>query len=194
MLLQRAACEAAGLPFTARPWRRSDWNRGEKQKKRFGVSNSGSQHKYSLFFFKALLFIHFFFLQQQITEAVLKIKVLFSCSCKKKKKNAQNLNDSTKRSVNMPCKWWGRDITVGKSILPFSIMKTSQYFYISELYHIIWNYIYIKDERNEHVFFVFSLSSVFFFANECYKHINLLNIFISATLFVLSPRYSILFL
>lgn len=43
------------------------------------------------FLFKALLFIHFFFLQQQITEAVLKIKVLFSCFCKKKNKSAQNL-------------------------------------------------------------------------------------------------------
>lgn len=147
------------------------------------------------FLFKALLFIHFF-LQQQITEAVLKIKVLFSCSCKKNPKSAQNLNDSTKRSVNMPCKWWERDITVGKSILPFSIMKTSQYFYISELYHIIWNYIYIYKKRWKKMntcFLCFWLSSVFF-ANERYKHINLLNIFISATLFLLSPRYSILFL
>ncbi len=84
------------------------------------------------FLFKALLFIHVF-LQQQITEAVLKIKVFFFffkvVLVKKTKTNsAQNLNDSTKRSVNMPCKWWGRDITVGKSILSFSIMKTSQYF------------------------------------------------------------------
>lgn len=48
-------------------------------------------------------------------------------------------------------------------------------------------------KENEHVFFVF-LTFFCFFANERYKHINLLNIFVSATLFLLSPRYSILFL
>lgn len=53
--------------------------------------------------------------------------------------------------------------------------------------------MYKKDEINEHAL-LFLNSVFFFFANERYKHINLLNIFISATLFVLSPRYSFLFL
>lgn len=110
-----------------------------------GIFDNKSQQMFS-YLFKALLFIHFP-LQQQITEAVLKIKVFFFCCLvkKKKKKSAQNSNDSTKWSVNMPHKWGlgGRYITVRKSIMPFSIMKTSQYLYISELCHIIWNYIFI---------------------------------------------------
>lgn len=82
---------------------------GTGRRERLEVSDSRSQHKHSLFFFLRPCCLFIFFLQQQITEAVLKIKVLFSCSCKKKTKSAQNSNDGTKRSVNMPCKWWGEE-------------------------------------------------------------------------------------
>lgn len=86
-----AACDAAGLSITARLWCRSDWNRENKKfdlNFRFWITT-----QIFPFLFKALLFIHFFFLQQQNTEAVLKIKVLFSCSCKKrKKKRERNLH------------------------------------------------------------------------------------------------------
>lgn len=96
----------------------------------------------------------------------------------------------------MPCKWWwGGTLRLEKSILPFSIMKNISIFFsfnISEFSHIIWNYIsiYVKKKKRwkkwTRVFCVFDLLLFFFcffFANERYKHINLLNIFISATLF-----------
>lgn len=95
----------------------------------------------------------------------------------------------------MPCKWWwGGTLRLEKSILPFSIMKNISIFFsfnISEFSHIIWNYIsiYVKKKKRwkkwTRVFCVFDLLFFFcfFFANERYKHINLLNIFISATLF-----------
>lgn len=55
-----------------------------------GIFDNKSQQMFS-YLFKALLFIHFP-LQQQITEAVLKIKVFFFCCLvKKKRKNLHKI-------------------------------------------------------------------------------------------------------
>lgn len=132
---------------------------GQKKSRKFWW-----QHKYSLFFLRPCCLL-IFSLQQQITEAVLKIKVLFSCSCKKttkkqtKTRSAQNLNDSTKRSVNMPCKWWVRDITVGKIYFAFFNNENILIFlHFRIISHNLKLYIYIciyKKMKEMNKFFVF---------------------------------------
>lgn len=93
-----------------------------------GRGHQGSKYKCSLY--KALLFIYLF-LQQQITEAVLKIKVSFFC-----KKNLHKILRTVQNEAIIYHLNEGHDYRKSVCFF-FSMMKTCQYLYISELLHII---------------------------------------------------------